>query len=407
MTQDLYFRRIVGEPRTKMLKDLLPMRGSNETGFKFRYSDNLFEDGWGTNEDGFDEVHHLLESLMSFPKPSKLIAKLCLSITRFDKDAIILDFFAGSATTAHAVMQLNREDGGKRKYICVQLPEYCDEKSKAHKAGYQTIADIGRERIRRAAKKIAEQGYTGDLGFRAFRLSRSNIIPWNPDPSDLEETLLSHQEHLIAGAKEQDILYELLLKRGIELSVPIERRKADGKTIYCIGCGMLFACLAESITEIEGIAQCIVDWELENNGNTHVFFRAFSDDIANMAAILEQHTPHAQFVKYEAISNAAPKKSGLRNAFAPCWACQCLARYDGLLQGIPNPAVLLAPLTTREAVLSSKIEGTQATVDEVLEHEAGLEKDGEKSKDIQEILNYRLALNKASNYLADYWLPCH
>ena len=174
VTQDLYFRRVVTDPRTKMLKDLLPMRGLSETGFEFKYSDNLFDDGWGTNEDGFDEIHELLgaQSLMSFPKPSKLIAKLCLSATRTDKDSIILDFFAGSATTAHAVMKLNKGDSGVRKYIMVQLPETTDKDTEANKAGYKTIAEISKERIRRAAAKIKDENpdCNGDFGFKVFKL---------------------------------------------------------------------------------------------------------------------------------------------------------------------------------------------------------------------------------------------
>jgi len=177
ITQNLYFRRIVTDPRTKMLKDLLPMRGSKEAGFDFKYSDNLFDDGWGTNEDGFNELHELLgaHSLMSFPKPSKLISKLALSATRLDKNAIILDFFAGSATTAHAVMKLNIGDSGERKYIMVQLPETTAKDTEAFKAGYKTIAEISKERIRRAAAKIKGEnpGYEGDLGFKVFKLDFS------------------------------------------------------------------------------------------------------------------------------------------------------------------------------------------------------------------------------------------
>ena len=137
VTQDLYFRRVVTEPREKMLKDLLPMKGDQSTGFEFVYSDDLFCDGWGTNEDGFDELHAIFgaQSLMSFPKPSKLLAKLTLSACRSDPDCIVLDFFAGSATTAHGVMTLNSQDGGNRKFILVQLPETCDESTEAFKVG--------------------------------------------------------------------------------------------------------------------------------------------------------------------------------------------------------------------------------------------------------------------------------
>lgn len=110
------------------------MKGDSSTGFDFVYSDDLFLDGWGTNEDGFDELHSLLgaQSLMSFPKPSKLIAKLILSACRFDPESIVMDFFSGSSTTAHALLSLNAQDSGNRKFIMVQLPEPCDESSEAY-----------------------------------------------------------------------------------------------------------------------------------------------------------------------------------------------------------------------------------------------------------------------------------
>ncbi|KPW65736.1 Site-specific DNA-methyltransferase [Pseudomonas syringae pv. broussonetiae] len=130
-----------------------------------------------------------------------------------------------------------------------------------------------------------------------LKFSNSNIRVWNPDRTDLEQTLLSHQEHLIEGRTEQDVLYELLIKRGIDLAVPIESRNASGKEVYSIGYGVLFACLDESIVQadVENVAQGILKWygELSPSSDTHVFFRdsAFSNDIAktNMAAILEQN----------------------------------------------------------------------------------------------------------------------
>jgi adenine-specific DNA-methyltransferase len=196
-------------------------------------------------------------------------------------------------------MKLNLQDKGIRRYILIQLPETCDEKSDAFKAGYQTIADIGKDRIRKSAQLLqeSEDSEDVDFGFKVFKLSNSNIQAWNPDRTDLEETLLSHQEHLLEGRSEQDVLYELLLKRGVDLAVPIESRDVAGKNIYSIGYGVLFACLDESITreEVENIAQVIIDWhsELAPASETHVFFRdsAFRDDVSktNMAAILEQN----------------------------------------------------------------------------------------------------------------------
>lgn len=152
--------------------------------------------------------------------------------------------------------------------------------------------------MRRAAKQIESQSENKgiDTGFKVFSLASSNIKVWNPDRLDLEQTLLSHQEHLVEDRSEQDVLYELLIKRGIDLAVPIESRKVSGKNIYSIGFGVLFACLDKSIVQadVESIAKGILSWyqELSPSSDTHVFFRdsAFSDDVSktNMAAILEQ-----------------------------------------------------------------------------------------------------------------------
>jgi adenine-specific DNA-methyltransferase len=190
ITQDLYLRRIVNEPREKALKDIFPRLGENTKG---SYNDinllNLFKDGWGSNEDGIDEIRSLFANkpIMDYPKPRKLILKLIVSLR--DNNAVVLDFFSGSCTTAHAVLDLNKQDNGTRKFICVQLPEKCDEKSEAFKAGYKTIADIGKERIRRVIKKIkdSENGKlpfaktNQDLGFKVFKLQTSNFKIWRGD----------------------------------------------------------------------------------------------------------------------------------------------------------------------------------------------------------------------------------
>ena len=231
------------------------------------------------------------------PKPIPFIKDLI--ILGSNKDSIVLDFFCGSGTTAHALMEQNKSDGGERRYILVQLPEPTDEKSEAHKEGYKTIVEIGKERIRRGAAKIKKENpeYEGDLGFKIFKLDSSNIRAWNPDRNDLEQTLIDHMEHLVEDRSEEDILYELLLKRGVDLTVPIEEKTITGKTVYSIGYGVLFACLVTSINreDVEDLAMGIIDWhkELEPASDTHVVFRdsAFASDIAktNMTAILEQH----------------------------------------------------------------------------------------------------------------------
>jgi len=251
------------------------------------------------NTAGTKELQNLFGGkIFSHPKSTTLIKSLSSQVLN-GKDDIVLDFFAGSATTAQAVYDLNVEDGGNRKFIMVQLPEPCDEASDAFKEGFKTITEIGVARCKKAAEKINTEkpDYSGDLGFKVFKLGESNIRSWNPDRRDLEESLRSHQEHLIEGRTEQDVLYELLLKRGVDLAVPIESREVAGKNVYSIGYGVLFACLDESITreQVDDIAQAIIDWyaELTPASETHVFFRdsAFSDDVSktNMAAILEQN----------------------------------------------------------------------------------------------------------------------
>ena len=244
-----------------------------------------------------NELFGVKAKLFQSPKSLDVIGD-AIAMCR-DKEMIVLDFFAGSGTTAHAVMLENSKDNGARRCISVQLPEQIEEKSEAYKEGYRTISALAVERIRLAAKAIRDKSpkYNGDLGVRLFRLASSNINLWNPDSSDLEETLLSHQENLVEGRLENDVLYELLLKRGIDLSVPIESCEVVGKIVYSIGYGVLFACLDESITkdQVEEIGQAIVDWhhELASSSDTHVFFRdsAFNDDVSktNMAAILEQN----------------------------------------------------------------------------------------------------------------------
>ncbi len=231
-------------------------------------------------------------------KPSSLIKYLC-EIARVESGDIVMDFFAGSGSTGHGVVNFSREYAQSLLYILVQLPEYCDEKTDEFKAGYETITEITKERMRRVRSSCLEEDleFSGDLGFKVFKLAKSNLHAWSPDNSDIETSLLDHQEHLVEGRSNADVLYELLIKRGVDLTVPIETRDLDGKTIYSIGYGVLFACLDESIhkDQVEGIGQGIVEWhrELAPSSDTHVFFRdsAFSDDVSktNMAAILEQN----------------------------------------------------------------------------------------------------------------------
>ncbi len=238
-----------------------------------------------------------------YPKPLSLIKyliKMCSG-----NDFTVMDFFSGSATTAHAVIEQNSEDGGNRRFIVIQLPESTlktDENGKrvetaAYKAGFKTIFDMGLARVGGAIKELTLASSSVDSGFKVFKLSNSNIRAWNPDRTDIADSLLSHEEHLIKGRTEQDVLYELLIKRGVDIATPIASRSCAGKNIYSVGYGALIACLDDSISreQVEDIAQAIIDWhqELSPTSETHVFFRdsAFRDDVSktNMAAILEQN----------------------------------------------------------------------------------------------------------------------
>ncbi len=256
--------------------------------------------GWHSTERATEQFMDLFDGkkIFDFPKPLSLLNFFCTQFLVKNGD-IVLDFFAGSAGIAQSVMELNSNDLVKRQFIMVQLPEPCDEKSEACKAGYKTIAEIAKERIRRAGKKIKAEkpDYKGDIGFRVFKLDTSNIRTWNPDRDNLTQTLLDHQEHILPGRSEADILYELLLKLGLDLCVPIEKRTIVSKEVHAIGGGVLMACLTETISrnEVEPLAQGIIAWHktLASAGDTTCVFRdsAFADDVAktNMAAIIQQY----------------------------------------------------------------------------------------------------------------------
>ena len=247
-----------------MLKNNELFFGKNEDGIpqrkKYLDSDSgtFYSNIWydlDTNKTGKKEIADLFGfEVFDTVKPTGLIREMLNAVS--DKDVIVLDFFSGSGTTAHAVMQLNAEDGGNRKWICVQLGERTDEKSDAFKAGYHTIADIARERIRRAgvkiradqADKLASRNVSLDLGFRAYRVSDSNFKQWNElvsDPEEIRQQALANLDPLEEGATDDDLLTELLLKRGISPLAQIEQH--DG---FCfIPSEKLAVCLAHSMTE--------------------------------------------------------------------------------------------------------------------------------------------------------------
>ncbi len=263
----------------------------------------------GHTDEGTKQLAELFGSTRSpfpNPKPTRLLQRV-VQVGSKDDD-IVVDFFAGSGTTGQAVWEQNVADGASRRFIAVQLPEPLSEENKEDQSAIhfcdqlgtpRTIAELTKERLRRAAAKVKADNslFAGDTGFRVFKLDHSNIRAWNPNPADLERTLFSHQDHLVEGRSEVDVLYELSLKLGLDLCVPIEQRSVHGRTLYAVGGGVLLACLSTAITagDVESLAQSIAEWhtELSPAGDTTCVFRdsAFSDDVAktNLAAILEQN----------------------------------------------------------------------------------------------------------------------
>lgn len=220
------------------------------------------------NQEGTKEIRSLFEgkSIFDFTKPTQLIKKfLSLQINDSDDtDFIVLDYFSGSATTAHAVMQLNSEDGGNRKFIMVQLPEKTDEKSEAFKAGYKNICEIGKERIRRAGKKIKEESplTTQDLdtGFRVLKLDSTNMQDIYYSPKDISQAdLFSQVDNVKPDRTGEDLLFQVMLELGATLDSKIETTTVAGKTIYNVAEGYLVACFDPDVTDdvVKSIAQML------------------------------------------------------------------------------------------------------------------------------------------------------
>lgn len=219
------------------------------------------------NQEGTKEFSKILgdKRIFDFPKPTDLIKYLInLNINNDNTDYFVLDFFSGSATTAHAVMKLNAEDGGKRKFIMVQLPEVTDEKSEARKAGYANICEIGKERIRRAGKKVKEesglQGQDLDTGFRVLKLDSSNMEDVFYTPDKFELSLLdSLVDNIKADRSGEDLLFQVMLDLGIELSVGIRREAIGGKECWIVDEGYLIACFDKDVNEttIEEMAKLL------------------------------------------------------------------------------------------------------------------------------------------------------
>lgn len=221
----------------------------------------------GHSQDAAQKLKKLFDgkSYFDYPKSVDLI-KRCIQLYTTSND-VILDFFSGSATTAHAVMQLNAEDGGNRKFIMVQLPELCDEKSEAYKAGYKTICDIGEERIRRAGAKIKEENplttLNLDTGFKVFRLDSTNIVPWNNAEKLDEMRLYDYAKTIKDDRDDLSVAYEIMLKYGV-FDKPMKETVVSGKKMYDVGEGYMIICLADGVTmtDVEAIARlnphCVV-----------------------------------------------------------------------------------------------------------------------------------------------------
>lgn len=265
ITRDLYLRRIVRETRYKTMKDLLSRVGEDTEIAHTEMVDtkNLNSSGWGSNEDADEELRLIfgIQKLMDYPKPVRLILKLLASYRGSD-DYIVLDFFSGSATTAHATIKLNAQDGGKRKFIMVQLPELTDEKSPAYKAGYKTICEIGKERIRRAGAKIKEEAGLAaqnlDTGFRVLKCDTSNMKDVYYNPAEYEVNMFSRLEDNIKEDRTpEDLLFQVMLDLGVLLSSKIEETTIAGKKVFNVEDNYLIACFDSDVSEetIKAIAK--------------------------------------------------------------------------------------------------------------------------------------------------------
>lgn len=224
----------------------------------------LFADKVGTNDSAKRELVALFGGIAVFetPKPVSLIAHF-IRVCNDSENGIFLDFFSGTGSTAHAVIKLNAEDGGHRKFIMVQLPEKTDEKSEAYKAGYKNICEIGKERIRRAGRKIKEDaGLTApadlDIGFRCLRLDESNMKPVYYTPDEVgQQDLFSLVDNVKEDRTPEDLLFQVMLDLGVLLSSPIEVKEIAGKKVFNVAEGFLLACFDHDVTEetVKAIAQ--------------------------------------------------------------------------------------------------------------------------------------------------------
>jgi adenine-specific DNA-methyltransferase len=263
----------------------------------------------GHNDEAKKEVKRLLKSdVFQTPKPIRLLKRI-FQTAGVKGDDIIIDFFAGSGTTAHALMDFNRETGNSARSIIVQLPEILDPENKSQKLAAdfadaigrpRNIAELTKERLRRAGQKVRAEHPAAkvDTGFRVYKLATSNLKPWQPDPDNLEASILDAVDNVLPDRSEHDLLVELLLKTGIDLTMPEERRTIAGQTVHALGGGALMVCLGKvGPDDAETLGQGMADWldELDPTQTT-IYFKDTglgtennrSATKANLAAILRQ-----------------------------------------------------------------------------------------------------------------------
>lgn len=259
------------------------------------------------------------EKVFDNPKPVGLIRRV-LEIGDLADDEIVMDFFAGSGTTGHATMAQNALDGGTRRFILIQLPEQLDPQDRNQKAAAdfcdrlgkpRNIAELTKERLRRAGAKVREDHPAAteiDTGFRVYKLATSNLKPWQPDPDNLEASLLDAVDNVLADRTEDDLLVELLLKTGIDLTLPGDRRTIAGKAVHALGGGVLMVCLGDIAQgEAEELGNGICDWrdELDPPRATTFYFKdsgfATAATKANLAAIIRQRLGKAGVEKLASI----------------------------------------------------------------------------------------------------------
>ena len=255
----------------------------------------------GTTDTAKKALKELFDGIEVFdtPKPVALLRRIVQISTEPCTSDIVLDFFAGAGPIGEAVYQQNAQDSGNRRFVVVQLPEQLPDDSPARGLNFNTLNQVTEDRLRRAGKKIRDDKvlFAGDTGFRVFRLDSSNINAWDPDRGNIDQALLDSMEHIKPDRDNDDIIYELLLKLGLDLSVPIEKKTIAKKLVCSIGAGALIVCLATKIFRVdaEPLALGVIEWHKQLNpaGESTVVFRdsAFADDVAktNLAAILQQH----------------------------------------------------------------------------------------------------------------------